>query len=886
MEDKMNQYGIILDGKMDEPIWDTVQEYTGFNSFVTYGGQPQEQKTYFRILPCEDRIYFGVKCMEPGNMEWVEESKHYWNSWGTHDIELFLSPSGEPYEFYQFVITYAGAMKQYYYTENGNVKPEPYAPAWNRAVYSGEDFWSIEVEIPLSAFYWTPNEKWSDKWLMNVARTRTVSKGGAEYSTWSPTRSSFIEPEYFNTVGGFPMRPAADEVRMASALVTLKTKTETGCTGMMAVKAFTAEAGEFEFSSDHAEMVKLCLEAGDNEFTVPCFFAQEGKVEISLTLKRLSDGKEFKRHYPVRVVYEPLTVKLSKPQYRNNFYPGQDASEIVGKVVAENHVTLTLEGAGIPKQTTVSDVEGNFRFDTPDFQVGEAWLTASVGDFEVKKKIRRLAPIENTMVWIEDGNLVIDGKPTLARKYYGPHYRGGVCFNNRYDNDPDLHITTKVKRSSQIQPQDLIRGSESNGGEATLDQMPSEEMLRKIDEVIERQKGKDFTFYYLSDEPECREVSPVYLKHMYEYIADKDPYHVVMIAIRGAAAYIDCADWFQTHPYICPYDNPDGTRTYVRPINTMGGYIDDVVNLNRPDKCIGFLPTCYYHSTTRRYGVGYDCPTFDETIAHTWAAMIRGGKTLWPYAYHDINDSPRMYEGFRYVFATFEALEDIVLLGKRTTLTKTPTAEAVLYEHGEEKMFVLINFTQEPQTVTLDAINGTWHSFCHGETITGNTFVLKPLETVVATSVVKDAGLPSYQETAALIDRLEYERTHRDNLLFEATAAVEVSFSKKNRFYTKRKLFDGARDNLALELSGEDIFLEVDISKENPTFTRINVFGYQVDDVKVFAKKGEECTQLTVADQKTEEYATYLTLQGQVNCNVLRFEFGKDLVELYELELV
>ena len=540
--ENMNKYGIILDGKMDEPIWDTVKEYEGFNAFVTYGGQPQEQKTYFRILPCEDRIYFGVKCMEPGAMAWVEESKNLWNSWGTHDIELFLSPSGEPYEFYQFVITYAGAMKAFYYTENGNVKPEPYAPVWNRAVYSGEDYWSIEVEIPLTAFYWTPNEKWSDKWLMNVARTRTSERGGAIYSTWAATMSSFIEPEYFNTVGGFPIRPAADEVRMVSALATIKNKSANGISGIMTIKAFSAEAADYEFSSDHGDTMQVSLQAGDNEFIVPCYFDKEDKVEISMELKRLSDGKVFKRYYPVRAVYEPVVVKLTKPQYRNNFYPGQDYSEITGTVAAENPVTFTLEGAGIPKQTVVTGADGSFRFATPDFQEGEAWLTATMGDFEVKKKIRRLAPIENTMVWIEDGNLVIDGKPTLARKYYGPHYRGGVSFDRKYDNDPHLHITPKVKRGAPVQPADLIKGSEQGGGEATLDQKPSEEMLKKIDEQIARMQGKDFAFYYLSDEPECRSVSPVYLKHLYEYIADKDPYHVVMIAIRGAAAYIDCAD--------------------------------------------------------------------------------------------------------------------------------------------------------------------------------------------------------------------------------------------------------------------------------------------------------------------------------------------------------
>lgn len=622
-------------------------------------------------------------------MAFVEESKNFWNSWGTHDIEIFLAPSGDPYEFYQFVITYTGTGRTFYHTENGNVMPEPYFPEWNFAVYSGDEYWSLEAEIPLTAFYWTPTAKWTDTWLMNIARTRTLSSRGAEYSTWAPLQFAFLEPDRFNTVSGFPIRPAADEVRISSAMVDMKVKMDTGYTGIMTVKATVAENAEFEFSSDHGDTVKVSLTAGDNEFMVPCRFDALEKTQISLALKRLSNGKMFKRYYPVRVTYEPLKLRMTLPEYRNNFYPGQDYTKIVGKVIADTPVTLSLEGDGIPKQTVMADAEGNFRFDTPNFEIDEAWLTATIDGSEIKRRIRRLAPTENTMAWISGGNLVIDGVPTLAPKFYGPHYRGGVAFNARYDAD-DLHLTKKVKRSTAIQPQDLLRGCEQSGGEATFDQMPSEEMLRKIDEAIERMRGNDFVFYYLSDEPECRKVSPVYLKHLYEYICEKDPYHVVMIAIRGAAPYIECADWFQTHPYICPYDAPDGRRTYVRPINVMGGFIDDVVNLDRPDRCIGFLPTCYCHNGPRRNGVGFDYATLDETIAHTWAAMIHGGKTLRPYAYHDLNDTPKMYEGYRYLFASFEALESLVLHGKRTTLFKSGEAEAVHYDNGDEKMFVLV----------------------------------------------------------------------------------------------------------------------------------------------------------------------------------------------------
>ena len=50
MENIQNKYGIILDGKMDEPIWDTVPEYSGFRHLTTRGGKPQKPETYFKIL--------------------------------------------------------------------------------------------------------------------------------------------------------------------------------------------------------------------------------------------------------------------------------------------------------------------------------------------------------------------------------------------------------------------------------------------------------------------------------------------------------------------------------------------------------------------------------------------------------------------------------------------------------------------------------------------------------------------------------------------------------------------------------------------------------------------------------------------------------------------
>ena len=61
----MNKYGIVLDGCMDEPVWDTVETQTGFHKLNSEGGGPAPAETEFKVLPCADRIYVGVKCLEP-----------------------------------------------------------------------------------------------------------------------------------------------------------------------------------------------------------------------------------------------------------------------------------------------------------------------------------------------------------------------------------------------------------------------------------------------------------------------------------------------------------------------------------------------------------------------------------------------------------------------------------------------------------------------------------------------------------------------------------------------------------------------------------------------------------------------------------------------------
>ena len=141
-------YQITLDGKLDEAAWEQAKVFTDFRARKSHGGEVMDVQTVFKVLQDTDCVYFGFHCMEP-DMAQVIESHPNRNIWGTDRIELFISPSGDTYDFYQFAVTFGGKMTPFYYAEGGQIQPDPYDPDWEAKVYAGEDFWSVEMKIPL-----------------------------------------------------------------------------------------------------------------------------------------------------------------------------------------------------------------------------------------------------------------------------------------------------------------------------------------------------------------------------------------------------------------------------------------------------------------------------------------------------------------------------------------------------------------------------------------------------------------------------------------------------------------------------------------------------------------------------------------------------------------
>ena len=810
-----------IDGRFDEDVWENVEWQSG-------------EGASFAFAATERSIIVGVKAND-----------------AEKPVDVCMCPDGTTFNIYRFRVDKKGAVEAAYYSEGGNIQPDPFGPAWRAAAVSSGKGYTAELEMPFNAFYMTRNAKWSKSWPVKVGVD--IFTGG-----------KFDAAKNFTKVKDFPARPAGYNTTVLTALAEVTGRTADGkLSGILSLDIFARGTGKYVIND-----VTKDLRQEMNKVKIPAVFNGKGVERMRLTVEDPATGVTFLRTYPVIVDYQPVAVKLTTPCYRNCFYPGQDAAKVRGNVksIDNDDLTLTLEGEGFSKRSvTVKGGSGEFEFDTTGFKQGtEAWLTATgrSGNAPYRMRIRNLAPTGHRMLWIDNGHLVLNGTNIFRRNIYAENYRAGQRMKERYQKDYDtFRITTEIGSGTvNLAPDALIKDLEQQ--EAKLDRKPSDRVFKRIDEILAKNKDRDYSCYYLCDEPECRNISPVYLKYIYDYVAERDPYHPLFSATRGGKRYIECVDWVETHPYLNVTHEEDGTRTYGTHPRQVGDFLDAFECADRPEKCVGFLPTLFAYAWSSPRN---DYPTLDEYLAHCWVALMHGAKTMWPYAGHDIGDRPALYHGCRYQFRQCEVLAPFFLEGKRTILKSDKNEEAAEWTWNGKVLRSHVDFR------------------------TMKTKLEMPEEFA--------AQMESYESVAARVDKEEYARTHRDNQLLGRVEdiVVDCKFGGVGNFGGGAyKVFDGTLDMLAKNSSWTtNAVFEMAFTKFTVTFDRLLLHGWfdkNIGEPRVEIRKGGMWVTLPNKEFVKDDWLWTLKFDQVYSTVKMRISFPGRLnqrneFELYEIEL-
>jgi tetratricopeptide (TPR) repeat protein len=195
--------GIVIDGRLDEPFWKTINLGSVGRLRELQTGRPPALGTTVMAGWYGNNLYFGIRCQEvPGEKPNVTTRKHDDPAiWYGDVVEILLETNMHSY--YQIAVNAAGAV-----ADLDRAVSKDSALNWDSraevATEVAEDHWTIEIRIPVTEDENDPLHMvvgrpptQSLPWYVNICRQR-VRHNGMEHSAFSPTgKSDFHHPLSF-----------------------------------------------------------------------------------------------------------------------------------------------------------------------------------------------------------------------------------------------------------------------------------------------------------------------------------------------------------------------------------------------------------------------------------------------------------------------------------------------------------------------------------------------------------------------------------------------------------------------------------------------------------------------------------------------------------------
>lgn len=186
-----------LDGKLAEPLWDSVAQITHFT--IPKLKALARRQTAVSMAYDDLALYLGVHCQEPDmDRLCAQTTERDGGVYNDDCVEIFLAPGGAGEEQFHFIFNSAGVRydaREIWDPATGSARSkEDWDPEWQVATHIGADAWTAEARIPFAEIG-TPTPARFSRWAFNVTRHRA---NGSKFSSWAPLGARiFQRPGWF-----------------------------------------------------------------------------------------------------------------------------------------------------------------------------------------------------------------------------------------------------------------------------------------------------------------------------------------------------------------------------------------------------------------------------------------------------------------------------------------------------------------------------------------------------------------------------------------------------------------------------------------------------------------------------------------------------------------
>ncbi len=185
----------IIDGRLDEPVWEKAARLYNFYQVSPHLGQPASRETEAFVLTTKDKLFFAFRCaIRSKSSIYAYETRYDAPMRRDERVSVFLDTLHTHDRLYVFTVNARGTKADERF---GNAD---WDAQWEAAVQVNETEWTAEIAIPYSILTFDPNRP---VWGFNVGRQISESN---EWVTWALEPERPFDLRYLPHLVGLPIQ--------------------------------------------------------------------------------------------------------------------------------------------------------------------------------------------------------------------------------------------------------------------------------------------------------------------------------------------------------------------------------------------------------------------------------------------------------------------------------------------------------------------------------------------------------------------------------------------------------------------------------------------------------------------------------------------------------
>jgi hypothetical protein len=204
-----------VDGLLDEPIWESAQEASGFIQFEPDLGNPASERTVVKVLFDERYVYFGFWCYDTEPEKIVGRITRRDSDLLSDDsVYVLLDTFHDRRTCYYISTNLLGTQWDGRITENGRTNDATWDGIWKSAAQRTDFGWTAEFAIELSSIKYEPGK--GKTWGLSLGRGIPRK---LEYSFWTGPIESAYKVSQFGELRGLDLEKAEKKLQIIPHII-------------------------------------------------------------------------------------------------------------------------------------------------------------------------------------------------------------------------------------------------------------------------------------------------------------------------------------------------------------------------------------------------------------------------------------------------------------------------------------------------------------------------------------------------------------------------------------------------------------------------------------------------------------------------------------------